>query len=221
MRGLTHEEYEQRLFNIESDLYPIEPYINNRTKIKHECINGHIVSIKPNAVLDSKNGCSICAGRYKRNTEEYKELLKNKPLICLEDYKGNGIPIKHQCLKCDHVWKIRPSNITNMNQGCPECSTTGFKINKSGIFYYIKISSETETYYKVGITNNSIKQRFVAEKDKHIEILAEVYFDKGQDAYNLEQQILKEFDGERVNGNKFLKQGNTELFLRDILQMES
>lgn len=220
MRRLTHEEYEQRLFNIESDLYPIEPYINSRTKIKHECIKGHVISIKPNLVLN-KNGCSICAGRYKRNTEEYKELLKNRPLICLEEYKGNGTPIKHKCLKCNHIWKIRPSNITNMDQGCPECSITGFKTNKPGIFYYIKLSSKTETYYKVGITNNSIRQRFAAEADKTIKILVETYFDSGQDAYNLEQQILKEFENQRVNGNGFLKQGNTELFLEDILQMET
>ena len=141
MRALTHEEYEYKLFLIESDLYPMEPYINNRTKIKHECINGHVVSIKPNAVLDSRNGCSICSGRYNRNTEEYKDLIKDLPLQCLEEYKGNGIPIKHKCLKCGHTWKIRPSNITNMNQGCPECSITGFKKHKPGILYYIKISS--------------------------------------------------------------------------------
>ena len=200
MKRLTHEEYEDKLFLIESDLYPIEPYINNRTKIKHACIKGHIVSIKPNAVLDSKNGCSICAGRYKRNTEEYKELIKNRTLECLEEYQGNGIPIKHKCLKCHHVWKARPSNITNMGQGCPECSETGFKMNKPAILYYIKISSELDTYYKIGITNNSVKYRFAAETDKIIEILAEIPFEIGKDAYNLEQEILQEFAHERVHG---------------------
>lgn len=78
-----------------------------------------------------------------------------------------------------------------------------------------------ESYYKVGITNNSVKKRFAAETDKEIKILAEIPFINGKDAYDLEQEIFKEFQNERVKIPGFLKQGNTELFMTDILQMES
>lgn len=57
---MTHEDYENKLFEKELDSYPIERYINTRTPIAHECLQGHIWKVAPHDVL-AGNGCPECA----------------------------------------------------------------------------------------------------------------------------------------------------------------
>lgn len=153
----SHEQYESELFELESDCYPLEQYVTNKTPILHVCSKGHEWRAKPNHIL---------AGR-----------------------------------------------------GCPSCATHGFDVNRPGRCYYIKIEFENLTYYKVGITNATVKDRFRRDSDKRITILKEWVFDHGQDAKDLEKVILASKD--RVVVDNFLSSGgNTELFEYDILGLE-
>ena len=56
----------------------------------------------------------------KFTTEQYKEQIKNRNIVVLEEYKGSLTKIKHQCRVCDNVWSSRPANI-KQNHGCPSC----------------------------------------------------------------------------------------------------
>lgn len=56
----SHEEYETQLFYIQSDAYPIEPYIKAITPIKHTCIKDHVWLVAPTDVLKGR-GCPTCA----------------------------------------------------------------------------------------------------------------------------------------------------------------
>lgn len=63
--------------------------------------------------------------------QEYVERLytaHNGNIIPLEEYKGNEINIKVQCLTCNHVWSVRPNNSINNKRKCPKC-----KFTKNGI----------------------------------------------------------------------------------------
>lgn len=62
-RLLSHEEYENRLLMMEASVYPVEKYINSRTKILHSCIEGHIWSVAPHQILTSNSGCPICSNK--------------------------------------------------------------------------------------------------------------------------------------------------------------
>lgn len=103
--------------------------------------------------------------------------------------------------------------------GCPSCSIGGFDPNKSAILYYIKVKRYGETAYKIGITNGSLKTRFAADM-KYITLVKSINYDLGKDAYEKEQFLLKEFSFAKWEGRNLLKNGNTELFKYDILNLD-
>ena len=103
--------------------------------------------------------------------------------------------------------------------GCPECSKS--KISWQNIsdnpttLYYIKLSSGI---YKIGITKNSIGQRFGAKLSYRV--IAEQKFRTGYIAYMFEQHILKTFAEFRYKGPPILESGNSELFTKDVLCLD-
>lgn len=63
----THLEYENILFEKEIDYWPVDTYINSYTKIRHECLKGHIWSVDPNSILKG-SGCPFCScSQFKRD----------------------------------------------------------------------------------------------------------------------------------------------------------
>lgn len=153
---------------------------------------------------------------------EYENVLLAKEIdfFPVENYIGYDIKIKHECLK-GHIWNTSPSSILN-GVGCPICAKHGFNPSKPAILYYIKIETDLEKYYKIGITNRSIKDRFCLDNDKTITSLLEEYFDVGQHARDKEKEILSKFSEFRVNMSTFMKSGgNTEMFEIDILNLDN
>lgn len=217
MRKLTHEEYEQKLFEREASAWPLELYAGNKIKILHECIIGHTWSVAPSNVI-AGHGCPICTGKGSKTNDQYLQQLKENDIIYrpLEPYKTALEPIIHECPECSFQWSVCPSAIINNRTGCPKCSVTGFNPGRPATLYYIKIGK----YYKLGITNKSIPERFKADSDKEIIILWQKHFENGTNARQKEQEIIKQF--QTCDVGKYLKSGgNTELFDWDILQMEN
>lgn len=102
-------------------------------------------------------------------------------------------------------------------RGCPDCADYGFQPNKPAILYYLSINDGEA--YKIGVTNRTIEARF--RKDiQHITILHQVHYESGADAYAEEQRILKQFKQYKYIGPDLLKDGNTELFNTDILNLK-
>ena len=101
--------------------------------------------------------------------------------------------------------------------GCPKCSRGGFNSNLPAIVYYISINNGEA--YKIGITNGSIVTRYASEDRKKIKLLYTWYFKNGQDARNLEREIIKEFSYVKYNGPQLFKYTKTtEMFSEDILK---
>ena len=75
--------------------------------------------------------------------------------------------------------------------------------------------------YKIGVTNNTIDQRFNLKDLSIIEVLNTSDYIVGEGAYTEEQRILREFKKYRYTGPKILaSNGNTELFTRDVLELD-
>ena len=154
-------------------------------------------------------------------TEDYDNELLNKELdvLRLEPYAGSQTPILHECY-LGHEWKARPAHIIQ-GKGCPTCAAFQFNKSLPAILYYIKIAKDNLSYYKIGVSNKDLAVRFALDSDKCITPLLVESFTKGQDAYDKEQTILKEFATYRVTVPGFLKsKGNTELFEIDILEVD-
>jgi hypothetical protein len=110
-------------------------------------------------------------------------------------------------------------------RGCPSCAISGFSQNKPGYCYYIKFESENNpTLYKIGITNLSVNKRLKTIKPykEYIPtILQELYFENGSDSLNMETKILRDFKEFKYIGEPIMQNGNTELFTKDILNLDN
>ncbi|MGQ0979463.1 DUF723 domain-containing protein [Acinetobacter baumannii] len=90
------------------------------------------------------------------------------------EYKGIDVPVIITC-KIHGDFKQSPYHHRNQNSGCPTCNkTTPYTRSKyiqackrhGGVsnIYLLKMFSDTECFYKVGITTHSIAQRYSSTK---------------------------------------------------------
>jgi hypothetical protein len=75
--------------------------------------------------------------------------------------------------------------------------------------------------YKIGVTNSDITTRFSLNELHTIRVVKTWGYAVGLDAYLVEQHILKEFAEYKYKGPQLLKTGNTELFTKDILLLDT
>jgi hypothetical protein len=98
---------------------------------------------------------------------------------------------------------------------------SGFNKEKPGIVYYIRFDSIYDSpLYKIGITNLSAKDRIRSmgvNDGITTTILKEIWFEIGKDASDFESMCLKEYSEYRYYGDNILRNGNTELFVCDVL----
>lgn len=217
---LTHEEYLQRLESKGVTIKPIETYINSCTKILHKCEKGHEISIVPASLLQG-TGCKKCYIEFQ--TRSHQDYIKSVPYEVLGTYTNSYTEIKHKCTK-GHIWEARPETILRGGV-CPHCKTvSGFDSRRPAILYYIRVTYSNLQYYKIGVTNRSVEERF--RKDTHnnridIKVLKETKYSIGLDAKKEELRILREFKEHRQNIPELLiSGGNTELFEFDILGLD-
>ena len=82
------------------------------------------------------------------------------------------------------------------------------------------ITRENIIAYKIGIAMHTIKQRYSKSDNSHITELWAKTYSTGQEAYEEEQRILKEFKDFKYIGTDLLESGNTELFNTDVLNKD-
>ena len=106
---------------------------------------------------------------------------------------------------------------SNMERG-----VSGFDMSAPAIFYYLRVDTDTAVLYKGGITNRTVELRFSVADLKKITVLETVHFDTGAEAHAFEQDVMKTFADDRVErGLQVLERdGNTELFTRDVLGLD-
>ena len=234
--NLTHpkalQAYQRLLSRVESGEWPLYSfdksyYYNWKTNIMVTCnVHGIFNIIPHNLIRGSK--CPKCA-------REHEKLLKTKPkskinaelltltggeYILSGDY--NGMTKKNEVTHttCGTTFTAYLTNTFRTKAGCPKCSMSGFDITKSALLYYVKINFGSIYTYKIGVTNRLTTDRFSAKDLKSITILKEIPFKLGKDAYKEEQRLLKLYSHLKYKGEAILKDGNTEIFTKDISLLE-
>ena len=220
-RKKTNEAYKIELEKLSTLIINMEAYINKRTKILHKHKScGYSWRVTPDNILQG-NGCPICylEGRTKNSITYQKELEENfSDFEVIEDYINSYTKILHKHTKCGHNFYATPNSILRGNSKCRVCRTSyGFDISKPAVLYYLSVKNGTA--FKIGITNRTVAERYTNEELLDITLLKEWYFDVGQEAYDMEQSILKQYKEFKYKGKKLLKSGNTELFFLDVLDL--
>ena len=100
----------------------------------------------------------------------------------------------------------------------------GFDPTKPGYQYYIRFNNlNYDSLYKVGVTNKTPKERITTMhvfNDWSYDILQELYFENGKDALDLENYNKKVFKEHQYKGEPIMQNGNTELFIIDVLGLD-
>lgn len=196
----------------------ISDFVNYGTKIQVFCNDCETVSLRsPGSLLE--NGCAVCSRKVKGSVEKVQNKLNqsNRNIIVSGTYTNAFGKLDCHCTVCGCDWPANPHNLDRT--GCPSCALTGYDPNKPGYLYYLRVSDDTDIYWKIGITNIGMKGRFRPADRKVIEVLYCHLFEDGFVAQKAERNILDMFSEYRAENVNLLRAGNTELFTKDVLQM--
>ena len=232
MKKLTTEEFIEKAIAVHGDRYDysLVDYKTIKTPIKIICKIHGIFEQIPNNHTNGLN-CDKCGieSSIKVRRLSLEKFIEKATLVhgdrydySLVDYKNAKIHVKIIC-KEHGIFLQAPEKHTDGN-GCSECMHCGFMQNKSAIVYYLKLESSCEIIYKIGITNRTMKERLTSmgvDKSYNVIIIQETYYERGIDAYNEEQRLHKLHKEFKYLGEAIMKNGNTELFIKDVLELDN
>ncbi len=131
----------------------LSEYINNRTKIKLECPEGHIFVCYP-LYFKKMVKCPACSGKCPNHAKsEFITMLSQDGYTLLSGYIGSLSNSKLMCSK-GHVFEMRPNNF-KMGHRCPRCAGLCKKQAEEHLMEmlskenYITTSTYINTYTKI------------------------------------------------------------------------
>ena len=214
-----YNNFHKKLSELNCKFVLIGDYVRSFINIEVICKDCETTSFKrPVSIL--KGVCAVCSGKAKGSLPKLQEKLNqdSRNIVVSGTYTNAFGKLDCRCTVCECSWSANPHNLDRT--GCPSCALTGYDPNKSGYLYYLRVSDENNTYWKIGITNIGLKGRFSRSSDrKVIEVLYCHLFDDGFVAQKAERNILNMFSEYRAENVNLLRAGNTELFTKDVLQM--
>ena len=178
-------------------------------------------------------GCATCA--IAKTAEDQRGNLKAFAAKCFNlfgdayDFSGSEYTtakekIVIRCKFCGSEIVNTPDNITSRIYSCDCVSNKGpggFKSYLPGILYYLRVEHLGYVAYKIGITNRSVDYRYIKSDLDKITIIKEWSFPNGADARIAETKILQDFAVYLFKGVRLLRDGNSELFDRDVLELDT
>ena len=225
----TTKEFLELAKGVHGDRYDYSrvDYFNAKKKIEIVCReHGPFWQLPTNHVRGSKNGCQKCAVEGLRLTvDEFiqKSRLKHgdKYDYSKVNYKTNHDKVELICKEHGSFWQMPMNHIKET--GCPGCAVSGFDQTKPGLLYYLAVLTDNnETLYKIGITNLTVYKRFSNADLARIRVIKTWSSNHGAEIAKREISILREFSDHLYTGSDVLiSGGNTELFVRDVLELDS
>lgn len=187
--------------------YSMVEYVNTETKVTIICPDHGAFQQKPANHLNGQ-GCVRCVGLAKKTLEEF--VLQSSQVHCdkydyaLAQYKSNRDKLLITCPIHGGFWQSPNSHLKGI--GCPSCANHGFNPALPASLYFLQFSKPIGMFWKVGITNRTIEDRFGSD----IHCLVERHewnVQKGEYARLVEKEVLREF-----------KQYKSEIFSPDMLE---
>lgn len=210
------------------DYSEVNDFNSGDARVKVLCpIHGAFeVSVTRHIAGDGCRACEIDL-RSRKNQEAAKARWLPKALhvhnarydYSKAQYVSASDPIEIICSEHGSFWQNANNHLNG--SGCPRCANRGFDKDKPAILYYLRVNDGRRLLWKIGITNFTVQERFPSDFKK-ITILESWFYQKGVDAYNREQEILRSFSHLRYFGEPVLTNaGNTELFVEDVLGLDA
>jgi hypothetical protein len=175
------------------------------------------------------NGCNKCADvvRADKKRKSGEEFIANAHKAHGERYDYSHMMYVNSRIKviiaCPEHGNFEQLPYNHLNgMGCPACAQTGIDLNTPGILYYLRIETPTHTFWKIGVTNRTVEERFMRDMNT-ITVIKTWSYDRLEEGFKREQQVLREYAALRYQGNEepLSRGGNTELFTQDVLGLDT
>lgn len=117
------ESFKEKMAEINPDIAVLGEYINANAKILCKCKKcEHIWNPTPDK-LQRGQGCPVCAGNYKIDTDIFIKRLKtvNPNIEVMGEYVNAKTKIHCKCKICEHEWYPTPDSLLS-GHGCPACA---------------------------------------------------------------------------------------------------
>ena len=221
MKKLTTELFIEKAQIVHDNLYDYSEtiYTISREKLTIICKEHGKWKSNPRDHLNG-NGCPTCwkTNRSKIRTRSTEQFIIEANLVHNNKYKypnavytRNSNKLKIECPTHGEFEQTPNSHL--QGQGCKECfkiklknnpgtgwSRTSFKErcgDRLATFYILRCFNDTESFYKLGITANTVKRRYDSKKNMPYmyEIIREIKGD-AEEIFNLElrnKQIIKNY----------------------------
>lgn len=177
-------------------------YVNSKTKVIITCpVHGDFKQT-PNSHLRG-GGCNKCGimTTNQSNTQTKESFIEKAHKVHNNFYSYDKMTyntVHHKLLiTCPlHGDFLQQGNTHLAGSGCCVCgkaksgNSRSFFTGKRTILYVIKLGDDR---YKVGVTSRTVQERYYSDIKSPYEIVFQVSFFDGVDAFNIEQQIIKEF----------------------------
>jgi hypothetical protein len=173
------------------------------------------------------NGCRQCyVDSTKSSNEEFiskcKLIHNNKYSYDRTEYKTSRDSVIVTC--SEHGDFVQMANDHKNGAGCPACAEYFRNLdnrdpNSPCVLYYIKFKFEKTTFFKIGITTLSTKDRFKKAAQYGIEIVEENFIETTLNfAIRAEQAVISEYIDYSFDARSILKDigGGTECFSVDV-----
>lgn len=200
----------QKVHGIGTYDYTQVVYTNNKSKVLIGCPAHGFFEQEAAAHVNVGNGCPRCGGYGRYETEIFRADCQVKfPSLDFSEASPNGDLFCKVLVKCPihGPFQSLARDLLSLRFACPACAkehvvqfhrlhwikkATGHK----GMLYFLRVASEVENFYKVGITYRPIEQRLKSlklPKGYTIELLAKYQSDNVSAIYDWEQSILATF----------------------------
>ena len=191
--------------------YSKSVYAGSATELEIICPEHGSFFRTPNNHIQGGYGCNKCAGKAEFTLQDFlsqaKEVHGNKFNYKKVQYRNKTTKVEIVCKTHGSFWQSPSEHLKP--RGCLQCakesagwSRTDFtrhckrNNNSLGTLYVIHCFNDSESFFKIGITSTSLKQRFKGSKIPYdYEILYEVN-NRAEYIYDLEVRLLnmlKEF----------------------------
>ena len=206
-------------------------YVNALSNVKIVCpVHGPFFQKPANhvrGVACSKCSDLIAADKRRLSTEEFvkraRQVHGEKYDYSRAVYLTGHDKVEIICREHGAFWQSAANHTKGNKAGCPGCAVSGFDQTKPALLYYLAVLTDnSETLYKIGITNLNVQKRFPNVDLARIRVIKTWSYERGTEAAKREIAILQEFSDDLYTGiDVLIGAGNTELFVRDVLDLDS
>lgn len=211
--------------------YSEADYKNALSKVKIICPEHGAFLQKPanhiRGIACSKCSDLIAADKRRLSTEEFiaraREVHGDKYDYSRADYVTSHGKVEIICPEHGSFWQSPATHTMGNKAGCPGCAVSGFDQTKPALLYYLAVMTDSdETLYKIGITNLTVQKRFPSVDLARIRVIKTWSYELGAEAAKREIAVLRQYADDLYTGiDVLVGAGNTELFVRDVLELDT